>query len=93
MSGKAGQSYTVANPLTLISIKDMASMVAYTVAEGQISVEYNIADNIEDLGYAKTLYMDLDTSKISELGWYPTVNLGEMFERMISGIEEERCAQ
>ena len=39
--------------------------------------------NIEKLGYASTLFMDLDISKLRKLGWEPTVGLIEAYRRLI----------
>lgn len=87
LKGKPGQAYTVANPDTYCSIKDMAQMVANEISGGNIKVVFDIAEDIESLGYAGTLYMDLDVKKIEELGWSPNVALKAMFERMIEGAK------
>ena len=87
LKGKPGQAYTVANPDTYCSIKDMAQMVANEISGGNIKVVFDIAEDIESLGYAGTLYMDLDVKKIKELGWSPNVALKAMFERMIEGTK------
>lgn len=84
--GESGQAYTVANPETYCSIKKMAQMVADQIAGGQIKVVFDIADDIEKLGYAQNLYMDLCIEKLEKLGWYPTMGLQDMFKRMIDGI-------
>lgn len=89
LNGNPGESYTVANPETYCSIKDMAQLVADRIAHGDIEVVYNISEDIEKAGYAPTLYMDLDVSKIKSLGWRPTRNLTDMFERMIQGATED----
>jgi len=88
--GEPGEAYTAANPETYCSISEMARMAADRIAGGKIQVVYDIAEDITKLGYADTLYMDLDIGKIRGLGWYPTVGLQEMFERMIRGIEEQQ---
>lgn len=82
-----GQAYTVANPDTYCSIKDMARMIANELAGRNINVVFDISDDIENLGYAGTLFMDLDVEKIKELGWSPNVGLKAMFERMIEGTK------
>lgn len=84
-----GQAYTVANPNTYCSIKDMAQMVADEIADEKIRVVFDIAEDIEKLGYAQTLYMDLSVEKIEELGWKPMVGLQDMFIRMIDGMEKQ----
>ena len=45
----------------------MAEKVA---ANGGIKVEYDIQD-IAANGFPDTLYMDLNTNKLKQLGWYP----------------------
>lgn len=87
LRAEPGQAYTVANPDTYCSIKDMAKMVAEELAEGQIKVVLDIAENVEKLGYAQTLYMDLNVEKIEALGWHPSMGLRDMFIRMMMGIE------
>lgn len=84
LKAEPGQAYTIANSSTYCSIKDMAQMVVNEIANGQINVVFDIADNVEKLGYASTLYMDLDVSKFEGLGWRPKTSLKEMFQRMIS---------
>ena len=88
--GTPGEAYTAANPDTYCSIADMAQMVADRIAGGSIQVVFDLVEDISKLGYADTLYMDLDIQKLKSLGWVPTVGLEEMFKRMIRGIEESR---
>lgn len=88
LEAEAGQAYTVANPDTYCSIKEMAYLVAHNVAKDQIKVVFDITENFDNLGYARTLFMNLDVGKIKNLGWQPRVALIEMYERMIRGISE-----
>ena len=87
LKAKPGQSYTIANPDTYCSIRDMAQMIADEVADGQIKVVFDIAEDIEKLGYAQTLYMNLDIGKMEELGWHPSMRLRDMFVRMMMDVE------
>lgn len=80
--GEKGEAYTVANEKTYCSIMNMANMVAK---------KYNIGvkvqeEDIQKYGYANTLYMDLDTSKIKTLGWEPRVDLEQMFDLTIQAM-------
>lgn len=86
LKAQPGQAYSVANPNTYCSITEMAELVSNEVAGGKITVLFDIAKNIEKLGYAKTLYMNLNVDKIKKLGWKPYTGLKEMFERMILGL-------
>ena len=87
LNAKPGEAYTVANPETYCSIKDMARIVADEIADGKIKLVFDIVEDIEKLGYAQTLYMDLDVKKIERLGWKPMTGLKSMYERMIRGID------
>lgn len=89
LKGQNGEAYTVANPATYCSISDMAKEVAVKLSGGEISVKFDVAEDITKLGYAETLYMDLDTSKIEGLGWKAQYGLMEMFERMMRGMKDD----
>lgn len=89
IKGNAGDVYSVANPKTYCSIKEMAELVASRVANGEISVNVNEAESTL-FGYADTLYMDLDISKVAQLGWKPMTNLYDMYMRMINSYMDEQ---
>lgn len=89
LKGEPGEAYTAANPDTYCSIRDMAVLVADSVADGEIQVRYDLREDPAKFGYADTLTMMLDTAKIRELGWEPTVSLREMFTRMIAFRREQ----
>ena len=89
LKAEPGQSYTVANPETYCSIRDMAKMVADDIAGGSIKVVFDTGDDPNKMGYADTLYMDLDTAKLEALEWEPAAGLKTMFERMIRGVKED----
>lgn len=86
LRAKAGEAYTVANPDTYCSIAEMAAMVANKITNGEIEVVFDIAEDITKLGYAETLYMDLDISKLKSLGWRPETDLYTAFIRMIACV-------
>lgn len=89
LRAQPGEAYTVANPETYCSIKDMAQMVADEIAEDSIKVVYDFSSNAEKLGYASTLFMNLSVEKLQGLDWKARVGLKSMFERMIRGIKED----
>lgn len=89
LNGVPGQAYTVANPETYCSIKEMAHIVSEEIAGGEINVIFDIVEDVSKLGYAETVYFNLDISKMKQLGWSPRVCLREMFERTIKGIQED----
>lgn len=88
IKGDAGQAYNAANEDTYCSIYDMAKMVAEKLAKGNISVHVEI-ENENKFGYAPTLKMNLDTSKLKSLGWKPKVGLEEAYKRMIEQMTFE----
>jgi nucleoside-diphosphate-sugar epimerase len=65
----------------------MAELVAEEIVGSRIKVVFDLAEDVEKLGYAKTLYMDLDTGKMEALGWKPSCDLRQMYERMIDNLE------
>ena len=85
LKGTANEIYNVANPATYCSILDMALTVAKEIMSGTIDV---LVEEEKDDAYAPTLYMNLNTDKITNLGWQPHYNLKEMFERMIQDRKE-----
>ncbi|MBQ7201174.1 MAG: NAD(P)-dependent oxidoreductase [Eubacterium sp.] len=78
-----GEVYNVANEDTYCSIAEMAELVAECFGENKIRVVFDIDSDAEKMGYAPTLCMNLDTSKIRALGWHPEVSMEEMYRRMI----------
>lgn len=65
LKGRPGQAYNAADESTYCSIAEMAQMVAQ---KGGIQVRFELQDE-KQLGYPKALYIDLDTTRLKELGW------------------------
>ena len=84
LKGKNGQAYTAANSATYCSIYEMARMVAEKTADKKIGVKFDLQGG-ESLGYAPTLYMELKTTKLENLGWKAHTDLKDMYFRMIEG--------
>ena len=82
---KSNEVYNVANEDTYCSIYEMANLVA---KGHNIKVKIEL-DDIEKYGFSKTLHLNLDTSKLQQLGWKPTTNLEEMFDNLIKTMKEE----
>jgi len=87
LSGKNGEAYHVANEDTYCSILEMANLVSAIESNKKIKVVIEIDDEVR--GYAPTLKMNLDTSKIKRLGWYPSAGLKQMFIRTIEWMKCE----
>ena len=76
------QIFNVANESTYCSIREMAELVASLGKHSTVKIE--LEDDLQKFGYAPTLCMNLDTTKIQKLGWKPSKNLEQMFTSLIS---------
>ena len=65
LKGVSGAAYNAANEATYCSIKQMAEEVA---KDAGVKVVYDIQDEKSN-GFPQTLFMDLDTSLLQNLGW------------------------
>ncbi|KRN50212.1 nucleotide sugar dehydratase [Kandleria vitulina DSM 20405] len=87
--GEAGQAYNVANEATYCSIFEMAELVANDIAKGNIKVKVEVEEDLSKFGYANTLKMNLDTTKIQSLGWKPEKDLKQMFDNLSMYMKNE----
>lgn len=88
VNGNAGEAYNVANEDTYCSIYEMAEMVANEFGEGKVSVRIEECGDVEKLGYAKTLKMNLSTQKLRALGWKPSSPLKTIYAKMIEYMKK-----
>lgn len=86
LKGKAGEAYNVTNMETAISIRDMAELVKQLYPEAKIEVKIEMADDEKAFGYNPEMVIKLSSKKLLDLGWKPSVNLKEMYSRMIESI-------
>ena len=93
LSDVAGEAYNAANEDTYCSIYEMAELVAQHAAAAPIQVRCEVADDLNQYGYAPTLHMNLDTAKLRALGWAPQVGLLESYQRMIRWMQEQAPAE
>ena len=89
LKGKNGEAYNAANEETYCSILKMAEVVAGKCANGKIGVDVQLED-INSFGYAPTLKMNLDTSKLQALGWQPKTGFEEMFKSLINDMKKAK---
>lgn len=82
--GKNGEAYNMTNESCYISAKEMAYFVQCNFnPHGKVC--FNLRD---DLGYAPTTRLRLDTSKVRDLGWEPKIDLFQMFKTLIDNLKQ-----
>ena len=87
VKGVDGEVYTVCNETTNTTIAEMAAMVSKRFGNDKVRVVFDIPEDTKILGYAPTVKMKLSSNKLRNLGWRPTVNLGEMYSRLIDSFK------
>lgn len=85
LKGDSAQAYNVVNPDTYTSIREMAEMLVSAYPDSGSKVVFDIPEgNI--YGYAPDSKLNLSGEKIQSLGWKPTYDLQQMFDRTIKFI-------
>jgi nucleoside-diphosphate-sugar epimerase len=82
--GKPGEAYNAANEDTYISAKDLA----YFIQERFNPSGAVVFRSRNDMGYAPTTKIKLDTSKLRSLGWQPKHDLNDMFGNLIMRLKK-----
>lgn len=94
LRGEVGTAYNVTNKNTAVTIKEMAQCVCDAFPESGIQVEFDMPKDLASFGYNPEMVIRLDSTKLEELGWKATVDLKDMFVRMIAAFcknnEDER---
>ncbi len=81
-----GEVFNAANEKTYCSIREMAELVSGNIAKGKIAVELQLGNIQKTKNFMPELFMDLDTTKLKQLGWEPYFNLTDMFNRTIKSL-------
>lgn len=89
-NGKSGEAYNAANEESYCSIYEMAQMLCEWYKQKNLHVMINETSNILKYGYAETLHINLDTSKLQNLGWKPTKSLREMYNDLILSMRDSQ---
>lgn len=87
--GKSGEAYNAANETTYCSIYEMASLIInkFGNSNNKIIIE---EETDRKNGYAPTLHMNLNTSKLQKLGWSPSVDLEKMYYYLIEDMKKSK---
>ncbi len=86
LKGKPGECYNAANEVTYCSIIEMARMVAAVFSRGKSDVRFSV-DADAARKYSPVHNLKLDTTKLKSLGWKASVDLEQMYSRMIEAME------
>jgi len=73
-NGKTGEVYNIANGDSIISIAELASLIASLVGR---KVVFDLPDELEKKGFSKPQNCILDTTKLTELGYRPKYGIKE----------------
>lgn len=90
--GKDGEFYNAANLNNLISVYDLAQLIASLDQTGKTKVKF--ADKVDKSGELKYLPFKLgimNVDKIEKLGWRPQVGLKDALKRTLE-FYQQRCA-
>lgn len=82
--GNSGEMYNVANSDNLISIRDLAYLIARLSPHKDVKVEYS--EEANGMPYLPYHLPIMNTTKIRELGWTPSTNLDDMFKWTIQSL-------
>lgn len=81
-NGKPSEAYNIVNEANTMTIREMAELVTDKIANGKISVVYDIPED-NKYGYAKETGLRLSGSKMKALGWEAKTGLEEMYRSVI----------
>ena len=82
--GESGYMYNVAATENLISIRDLANLIASMSPKGTTKVVFS--DEASSMPYLPFKLAIMDTSKIRDLGWSPQTDIKKMFRWTIDSF-------
>ena len=66
----------------------MAEMMVERYKPNGVSLEFDYPEDLSTFGFAAPSFVKLNSDKLLSLGWSPQYDLPEMYDRLISGMEE-----
>lgn len=88
LKGVSGEAYNIANRESVVSIKELAEMVANF---GNVHIVFDIPSNEESKGFSVVTKAVLDSSKLRRLGWNPAYTLEEGIRQTINILRDEKA--
>ena len=82
-NGQRGEAYNIGTDVDVVSIKELANIVAGLFPERKISVIYDIPDENKNYLKSTVIATHPDISKARKLGFDPKVRITEGFKRTI----------
>ncbi len=82
--GENGQAYNIANRESVISIRDLALLIA---KNAQLEVEFEEASEFDKKGYSNIERAILDPSKLEKLGWTAKYKIDEGIHRILEEMK------
>lgn len=70
--GQDGNVYNIANPNSIASVREYAEILSELA---EVSLQFELPNEIEKQGYSKPLDSILDATKLQNLGWKPQYDL------------------
>ena len=84
--GKTAEAYNLANEIEEISIYSLAEKLINICSEKKLCIELQLLDS-NSVFYCNYRRVKLDTRKLENLSWHPTVKLEEGLERTLRSFE------
>lgn len=85
LHGNTKEAYNISNENSHMTIKKMAELVIHNFGTKDEKVIIDIPK--VSMGYAPTIHMWLDNTKLKKLGWQSTVDLNSSYSRMIEWMK------
>ena len=86
LRGTSKEVYNVANRNCILSIREMAELVADVIGGGSIKVVEQLVDTTA-LGYLPEIRLVLDSGKLEKLGWSAKYDMPTMYDRLIKSMK------
>ena len=87
LDGKNGEAYNIANKNSVLSIKELAEMIANIAG---VRIMYDLPSEQELKGYSKVQRAVLDASRLEALGWKPRITMDEGLDIILNNKHSKK---